>query len=344
MDKSDWVFIFFLFLFPICLQVVDIYLTGVARHVAGFFISLSFVGLLVLMNAVYQYRAAPYPYIRAVVRPHNRIIHLFIKPASVEKSGLLDVPVGENTFSSTFELWQPVKFPGYRDKSRWVNIIHQYPLAQRLKFAPGLAYYEGMQIKHGQVAHVVLYDYGMGDVDRAEAIPTYWLKEAPGDIQLPSISILVDAHGNPTIPLDYQEMLTTIEKLKIRLTDATRRAREYQQRDLRSQETIIQLRNQLVALLKSGSDIVKGSIALFLYFLRAEQSIEGGLRALRGRRFTLQKWMVIPAVACVLGLALIIKPYLAQMILSWVSANAILVVILLALALLGGYEYGRRRK
>jgi len=141
--------------------------------IAGF---LLIVFGMFLQDYIYMYQTMPYPYIRAIIRPSNKVLHLFVK-------GLQEVSTIRGTSSIRLTLAWPVKMAFYGKVQELVVNLEWGSWQERVKFHPGRALFMGWGIKHAQTEQVVLYEPRKTsfDLDHADPIPVFILANASGD-------------------------------------------------------------------------------------------------------------------------------------------------------------------
>ena len=129
-----------------------------------------------LIDYYYMVMATPYNYIRAVIRPTNKIMNLFIeKYHPVEpKNGIS---------SMRLELKWPITHEYYGEDITEIIILYKGIWSKRMQFVKGRALRGDYVVDHGNTANVILYEPRAGGADmyRDTPKPVYILKEAPGD-------------------------------------------------------------------------------------------------------------------------------------------------------------------
>ena len=131
--------------------------------------------LLFTIEYYYMLIAQPFPYIRATIRPSNKIRHFFVIKFHPMK-------ITPTTSSQRLELNWPFNHEYYGEVKE-VVIIHKGIWQDRVIFEPGRALRGDWVIDHANTTQVTLYEPREGDADmyRDQPIPIYVLKEAPGD-------------------------------------------------------------------------------------------------------------------------------------------------------------------
>ena len=252
---------------------------------------------MVIQEIIYWFRTHPYPYIRMLLRPSGQTVRMFItKPVDSKK-------VGDGMWSTTLNLKFPTEIKGY-GKVKQVKINHEYPWEQRIIFQPGQAMYLGQVIRHPQTAFIIAYEYPSGsyNIDHANPIPVFYLKEAPRDYFLPPVSIATMQHlGNPTkknLPLILR-LQKTISELRSQLAEARRAALEWHKQAIKKEEATVQQESELKALLESTTDYKAALIQHMLTYREMHQTIENALKHIKGLGFklTFSKWLAITIIS-----------------------------------------------
>jgi len=144
--------------------------------------SLTVVGFLAVFfgsQELLKWQAAEYAHLSAIIRPHNKIFHLFIKKRSSR-----EVNEEEGIYATSLELAVPIKHPFY-DKVNQIVVIHEREWEDRIRYTHGKAYFKGYWVEHPNTAKVTLYETGCFDLDHLNPIPVFHLVEAPGDYYVP---------------------------------------------------------------------------------------------------------------------------------------------------------------
>ena len=201
----------------------------------------------------------------------------------------------------------------------------------------------GSQIPHPNVAILWLHETKAGlDEEGGEPIPNFVLVRASGDVNMPSVWF---APNGGTYLVSEQELLqaaSTIEHLKLKLAETRRQVLQWKSNYMQLREYVEHLKNAFNSLMNTKMSITNLSINYVLELLYAYRSLEKALKALTGPRFTLNKYVVMLAAMALIAGILYIRPELVDKILWWISANALLVIIIAALIALVVY-YGSRR-
>ncbi|RLI47481.1 hypothetical protein DRO69_00430 [Candidatus Bathyarchaeota archaeon] len=135
---------------------------------------------------IFTVQASQYTYIHAVTRCYQKKtkhLHLFV--TNVDSKEFYD-----GLYATILTLGVPVKLDPFGEFSKCV-ILHQYPYEVRMKFDQGKAKYKGFRVTHSKTCDVVLVLRKVVDTDHAEPIPVFWLKDAPGDIDIPPLQYLL---------------------------------------------------------------------------------------------------------------------------------------------------------
>ena len=183
MEKTDFIMFGTIILLYVYLIAIDAFIPQ-HKGIAGILGLVVILGQLVLMDYYMIYKTAPFAYLRAICRPSNEKLHIYIKRIDTKQ---VTNPDG---YASTIELAFPIKHPSFGKISKLV-IRHRKPWEKRVIYSHGRAVFQGYTISHPNVAEIVLHEkaHGSFDVDRASPIPSFVLHEAPGDYYLPEVSL-----------------------------------------------------------------------------------------------------------------------------------------------------------
>jgi len=327
MERQDIVqFAFFLVFFAYLMFIDMLGLTGMRRTLAG----LGGIALIVLLMFVEEWvlfvMASKYTYVRALVRPSNKFLHLFYKRAL---SKCVD-PI-KSIYATRLILGEPVKIEPYGEVKEIV-VIHKFPWDQRMTFRTGFAWYKGFRVFHPQAAYVEFYErpHAQFDVKFMEPIPVYNLHSASRDYYLlmgglltgnpemsGQLSVLKEKIGEETLPEGYSsvdELLQELDKLraenqalKDELAEVRRQAMDWHQEAVRLEEQLVHVRNELAGLIKSKPDFRNAVIEEMLVIREAQGGIERAIKHLRGRRFEwMPDWKTLGTMVIGLGVLAIV--------------------------------------
>lgn len=288
------------------------------------------IALIFVTDAFARVLAAEYIYIEAACRPSNQKLHLFVKD--------LETTENEDGINTTkLELGIPVKHKFYQ-VMRYLVIQHKFLWEKRMILTPAKANYHGYLVKHPKTAKITLYEQATSDIDHLNPIPTFLLKEAPGDYYLSTETLAPTVLANGGFQLN--ELLLKNEKLMREINEHKRSSLDWHQRAVRLEEVVDQLKNELMAVLHSKADF-KGTVIEYMLTIReAQLNITNALKTMRKPRITITKMVV--ALACVVGFFLTV--WLVPDVLVWVQMNSGLVIVLAALGAVTAYYISTKKK
>ena len=294
------------------------------------------VGFIVWEEIWLMEKTHPYRYVRAVLRPVNKVLHLFVRNIETKR-------VYGNIYSTTLELAYPVKDPYYGKVKRY-SIKHTFRFGDRFRFTHGIASYEGLDVKHGQTCQIVLYQLPEGsfDLDKSEAIPMYWLAEAPGDYNLPILKGfgVQDLGLNPDtskIVLDYQRLLQEHAAVK-------KQALDWHQRAIKNEEIIEHQANELMGLLESKSDFKHAVREEVITLLELYATLENILKHYGLGKFTFTKLMALTIIAALVVAYLWANPQQLEGLQNWLNVQTNQIFLIIIIAIIGIVVYFLYRK
>lgn len=288
-------------------------------------------------------KTVPYNCIRADVFPSGEHMTFFVK-----KGALLSRRESQNLYSTPLELAYPYKHKEF-GVCNTIVFQHEHQISDRLGFDHGTAIFQGYAVKHPNVAKVVLYEMDEGgyDVDHAKPVPIFFLKHAPKDYLLPTTpSGSMSSELNSTSKRDVSNLVLKVQKLNVSLAEKTREAHSWHQKAVRLGEYVQHLRNELVGVLKSKTDVVRASHELMLMIRQEQVTIEN---ALRGKSLTsyFRKEFIYLIIAGMVFAFIGLNKDLQQGFGIWMSSSMNQLFILIALVmivLIVYYLVGRRQK
>ena len=135
-----------------------------------------------------------------------------------------------------------------------------------------------------------------------------------------------------------------IQRLRLENAEYKRQALEWHQKFIQAEEVIDQLKNELLAVLRSKADFKASVIQYMLIIREAQLRIEHAIKQLRGKTFTITKWVAITIIALAVIGAFIFVPNFSNTVILWLSnpANQFFVIVL---AVIIGFViyYAKRR-
>lgn len=124
-----------------------------------------------------------------------------------------------------------------------------------------------------------------------------------------------------------------IQRLKLENAEYKRQALEWHQKFIQAEEVIDQLKNELLAVLRSKADFKASVIQYMLTIREAQLRIEHAIKQLRGKTFTITKWVAITIIALAVIGAFIFVPNFSNTVILWLSnpTNQFFVIVLAAI-------------
>lgn len=286
---------------------------------------------LVGVNLIVREHVNSYEFIEVLVRPENDRYNLFIESSTTRK-----ISPGQRV--TTLNLAFPVDYDG--EKVRRIEIHHTGRWSERVRYSPGYCVYSGLSVPHPQTEIIEVSRMPRSHimVDHDETVPIFILRSASLD-QVKTGQ--VDMEKDLFTVADYS---SRNETLKVQLAEAERRATEWHQRAVASEEIIEQQNSEIRGLMSEKSGIRELAYEYMLTIYQACGSIEKALAHLRGQSFTdrMLKYLLIGALGISAMVVLAMNPDMV----TTLAANTLFMVTLLAVAIVGGiiFVYVRGRK
>jgi len=254
------------------------------------------IGLIWFMDSLLKWQAASYTHIEAICRPSGLKLQLFVK--SLETKEIIDTDETTNTsesygFATVFYLAEKIKHPFF-NILEYVVIRHRLKYEDHFRFTPGKAVYKGQIVDHPKSAKIILYELSEADVDHLSPVPTFWLKDAPGDYYLQPETTLPNG-GKLTI--DQAQILTENQQLKNERAEYKRQAIDWHQKAVQLGEYVEHLKGELDAVLGSKTKFKVAVLEYMLTFREAQIRIENAIRHMKGVQITWTKVMALTAVS-----------------------------------------------
>jgi len=298
---------------------------------AGYFIII-FLGIFGIEVAVREY-VNSYPYIRALIRPNNEWIHLFLMPPGTTRK------IGSNQYATTLDLRFPITLPGY-EKVKRIELHHTGPWAKRIKFRRGYATWNGFIIRHPQTEIIEVFQSEKSTtmLDHGEPVPIFLLHSASQDYYREHLAASSEADAC---------LARNLEELKAQLAEAERQKLEWHQRAISAEEIIEQQKSEIRGLLEAKSNMKDLAYEYMLTIYQACHSIDKALAMLRGPRFA--GWINKYVVALILGILAIAyvwyNPQFGSALYTWLSnpMNQLFVIAFAGIIALVIYYVSRRR-
>ncbi|NVM21648.1 MAG: hypothetical protein HWN68_07705 [Desulfobacterales bacterium] len=313
--------------------------------------TVSMIGMflfLFLKEAYVQVVASKYDYYRCVVRPLNKILHLFAKKGGFNSVASVNNP---NFYTTTLPLGVKLKVKPYGEVEK-VVLKHEYPFEKRVITAFGKCSYKGNIVDHRGTATLIVYEFpeASSDVDHAEPVPTYYLKDAPGDFMIGPISPSLPAiSGNPNANVIIQKLKRRLLVANQALAEKTRQASYWHQFAIQLEGALRHTKEELSGLLRNAPDFKKGVIRYAQSYVTAIDDIRQLAKMGSPWRMLLKPWMGLVVIAALGMIFLSTRPDILQGMGKFINnpSNQIW-VLLIAVIMVGGVYYLakilRRRK
>jgi len=299
------------------------------------------VGGVFFANVAAQFAAAPHPYLKVIVRPDNKELHVF-----VDKDLSFDRHLGNGIHEAHFKTVYPIKYKDY-GKIREIIVLHRGKLSDHVYFRPGTAVWKGIFVKHPAVEtiEVVQASTAATTIDHGEPIPVFHLLMGSKD---KAADPAVFAANPGKLEETVRILQARVQELEMENAKLRRDAVEEKQRALALEEVVVQQRAETSGLLEAKTGIKEHAYETFLGLLNAFGRFDKAVEALGGGRwrFTLTKW----AALTIVGIAVIAyfwaNPGAAQAAYVWLSnpVNFFLVIIGLVIVFAIIYYAGKRRR
>jgi len=338
-ERSDLlVFVWFFLAFLVLQATVAALPDPWGKRIGAILYFAVMIGGLFLQDIILREIISKYPYIKAVVRPYNEVVHLYIKgfPQPGKK-------VWGKGYATELALAFGVKFkkiPGFHDKIRRVVITHHDEWNNRIRFQPGKAVFAGIQLDHPQVEVVELYPVESGQIaiDRAESIPVFHLHSASQDYYRETEQKAIEGR-----PAHVEVSIEMLRRLQSEVVEAKRKAAFWQQQALAYEAVIEQQKAEERGIIKSQGEVERLSVEHLLTIYQAQGSIQKALKAMQGSRFQVGLSKLV--VSLILGILAILylwaNPDVAQSLVQGVfSPVGLLVIVVLVVG--AYYLYNRR--
>ena len=175
MDRNDLIQMSFIVAMVVWSIIHKMFLTSYIDDVTA-----QQIGLVILIAPMFileiaiQHITGKYPYIRAIVRPSNKVLRFYIK----EKQRI----PGEGSYDTMrIKTGWPVK-PQHHDKTDLLRIVYKGVWSDLITFRPGRSRYFDYEVNHPQTEQIILYEMMREcvDVDHFLEVPTYFLRDATG--------------------------------------------------------------------------------------------------------------------------------------------------------------------
>jgi len=305
------------------------------------------------IELAYIYRTSPYPYVEMFISPRNQKLRFYIKKPIETR----EVKPGE--YATKLNLAFPVKHPYYHVIESLV-IHHEGLWDKRVKFQPGKAWYKEEVISHPQTTFLVVEEKAKGsfDIDHSSPVPAFRLVWAPGDYYLVKELLkpvnVDDPGSNPSgnpggavqvadLRFEDVELRKRVEELEHENAELRRQAYDWHQKYIRAEQVIDQLKNELMAVLKSKADFKASVIQYMLTFREQQLTIANALKKLQGPRIAFSKWLAITLIAIAGLIWLQYNPDVLAKIQSWLSVTTNQIFVLVALVIAFAIYISRRQ-
>jgi len=293
----------------------------------GYFVII-FGGLFGTEIAVREY-VNSYPYLRLLVRPENRWLHVFLKPPGATRR------VGPDMYSTTLDLRFPIKFDGHMVKR--IELHHTGQWSERIKFRRGTCVWSGFSVPHPQTEILEVYRVPKASVmvDRSEVVPVFILKSASQDYYRPA-QLSIEPVFNA------EDLITRLETLEAQLAEAERQKSEWHQRAVAAEEIAEQQKAEIRGLMETKSGLKELAYEYMLTIYQACGSIEKALQKLKGT--TISREIVKYIAVTVISLAVIALLWANPNIVEAIASNVLFLIVIIVVAVAAIVYITRRRK
>lgn len=252
-----------------------------------------------------------YPYLRVLVRPENKWLHLFLKPPGTTKR------IAPNMYATTLDLRFPVKYNGHTVKR--IELHHHGRWSERIRFSRGNCVWSGFTVPHPQTEIVEVFRVPKASVmiDRNEAVPVFMLRSASQDFY----------HGVPDFErvFNQEDLMEQLELMRIQLAEAERQKAEWHHRAISAEEIIEQQKNEIRGLMAAKSGLKELAYEYMLTIFQATGSIDKAMKRLKGTSISSE--IAKYAMITVLGVAIIGLLWANPGIITALASNAIFLVV-----------------
>lgn len=337
-DKIEFAIIFATYGWVLVSDIVlaghrDIQFASKVLSMAGMFC------YLIIGEAYYTVVASKFMHLQLIIRPTNKKLSLFVKRGGFRTVAAND---GSNLLSTTLPLGVKKKIPPYGDIEK-IILTHEYPFDERVIPSHGKANYKGNIVDHHATATLVVYESPEGpDVEKSAPVPTYYLKDAPGDYGIGPISPMV-VGLNSNVQATLQKLATKNQELKRENIKVKNRASYWHQLAIQLDNMVKNLKEELSGLLRNSPDFERGIVR---YCQGYAKDIEDILQlAKRGSFFRtfFKPWMGL----LIFGIGFILFLYTQPELLMGVGnffanpANQFWLIIITCIGVAGVYYVGK---
>lgn len=349
-EGIQWLVIFGIYAWMI---VSDIIFVGQPIIVPGMSKIASMVAMFAFLFGMEWYsqvQASKYLHVKAIIRSAfslNKTKHFFVNREAIAKD--VPDPLQAGWKVTELPLGVKVKLDGYGEGIEKVRFQHLGRFYERMIPTKGKCNYKGNIVDHNSSATVVLYDYVEGgvDVDHNVPIPTFVLKEAPGDFGVQPLPTLTVGAQSKVV----KALLTWIRRAQpyiLRLEAAVRKQSTSKSgwhiSAIKEEGKSRSTQEELEGVLKDRRHFDK---AVAEYAQARAKSIEDIRQLTKGASFMgrLPKWIVYPII---LGMALVFiaaQPNMQQGFGEWISTGNnqwFVIGIFALLAIILYYLYRRK--
>lgn len=260
-------------------------------NMVGMVVCISF---MVMTTEVLKWKAAEFTHIDATCRPSGDRLHLFV--TTIETAEL-----EPGVYATQLTLGEKIEhsFYGPIEKGGSVVFKHELLWEERMQYGKRKAVFKGQVVDHAKSAKVILYEPpDTFDMDHLNPIPVFFLKEAPGDFNLPEDQVVMAAAGagglltKSVITNDgrmtgagllfaYQNVKKENEQLKHRNVELQRQGLHWHQVAVRLEEVNKQIKNELHSVLSSKSDMKQSVVEQVLTLLEGHTKIRNALKDIK---------------------------------------------------------------
>ena len=353
-EAFQWIIIFGIYGWMIASDVVFIgqpQIAGMSKIVS----MVLMLGSLFIMEAYCRWAAAEFFGIKAVLRPSEQILNLFVNRSGITSEPHPSVP---NLFVTTLPLGVKTTIKPYgKEPISEVTFKHYYDFDKRMIPTKGKMTFKGNVIDHNSMCTVVLYEYpeGSSDVDHATPIPSFYLANANGDFNLgpiePSSMMLHNSSeiaanfSNPEdVVSSFQAQGKRLRILEQQLGHERAMSSRLRSDNIHKETMITQLKEELGGVLRNPLSLLQSVIQYVQAYVSAGKDIEQLGKKQFGLR-SLPKWIMYPIILGIVLVFIAAVPDIRVGLGEWLSFgnNQIFLLIIVAMVLVIIYYVSSRR-
>lgn len=282
-----------------------------------------------------------YPHLFMIVLPEKKIYHIYIASGKSKK-------ISFNVFSTIFNLAFPTQIEEAEGEIKQIKLNHIGKFTDRIHFDPTkrMARYFGQWVDHPQTDVIVVRrDKTAGRLTIKDGcfIPTYVLEFGSKDRLSNKGSLLLSKLDKYP---DCARNCEKIRELNHELVEYKSQAALFHEDSASYGEIIDQQEATTEGLRKAKTGGVDYGIELLTALYRACGTIDKTIKQMRGSRFKLEPWMIIPVVAIAGFLFITLNPSFGKTASVYFSSplnQAFIIVLIVAVGAMGYWVTTKRR-